>query len=90
MLLQRAERTLRRLEITPQKEEHRPAGGDSALHITLKDAARAGGVAVKIDRGMPVFVRRGDARQKVLFRIAPRRIQDREAKIALRAVSGRH
>ena len=90
MLLQRAERTLRCLEIAAQKQEHRPAGGDSTLHIALEYAAGAGGVAVKIDRGMPVFVRRGDARQKVLFRIAPRRIQDREAKIALRAVSGRH
>ena len=61
MLLQRAERTLRRLEIAAQKQEHRPAGGDSTLHIMLEDAASAGGVAVKIDRGMPVFVRRVDA-----------------------------
>ena len=61
MLLQRAERTLRCLEIAAQEQEHGRPVATARLHITLEDAARAGGVAVKIDRRMLVFVRRVDA-----------------------------
>ena len=91
MFLQRHERALRFLEVTAQEQEDRPAGRDRALHLALKNAAGAGGVAVKIYRGMRALVRCRHAESKILLRIAAARIENRKAQTVRRvAFNGPH